>query len=206
MNTQIHTPYYFNISSTLAVHRVVILLVVARGDIVEPLLIVEIPADGLLDAFLKLKTWLPAKFALKFSGVDGITSIMTEAVGDVGDEVEIFAFLASKESVNGIDDRLDYVGVLPLVEAADVVGFSNLAIVEDGVDGACVIYYIQPVTYVLTLAIDRQWLAMTDVVDEKWNQLLGELIRTIVVRAVGHDGRHAVGIVESTDEMVGTGL
>ena len=47
-----------------------------------------------------------------------------------------------------------------------------------------------------------QWLAMTDVVDEQRNQLLWELIWTVVVRAVGHDGRHTICIVESTDEVV----
>ena len=43
---------------------------------------------------------------------------------------------------------------------------------------------------------------MTDVVDKEWNQFLRELIRTIVIRAVGHDGRHTVCIVESTNEVV----
>ena len=63
------------------------------------------------------------------------------------------------------------------------------------------IYYIQPVAHVLTLTIYWQWLAMTDVVDEQRNQLLWELIWSVVVRADGHDGRHTVCIVESTDEI-----
>ena len=41
-----------------------------------------------------------------------------------------------------------------------------------------------------------------DVVDKQRNQLLWELVWTVVVRAVGHDGRHTVCIVESTDEVV----
>ena len=40
---------------SVLIHVVVVLLVVARGDIVEPFLVVEIPADGLLNAFLELK-------------------------------------------------------------------------------------------------------------------------------------------------------
>ena len=60
---------------------------------------------------------------------------MAEAVGNVCDEVEIFAFFATKEAVNGIDDNLDDIYVLPLVEATDVVGFSYLTIMEDEVDG-----------------------------------------------------------------------
>ena len=54
----------------------------------------------------------------------------------------------------------------------------------------------------ISVPIYRQWLAMTDVVDEQRNQLLRELVWTVVVRAVGHDGRHTVCIVESTDEVV----
>lgn len=106
---------------------------------------------------------------------------MTEAVGDVGDEVEVGTFWTAEESVNGLDDGLDDIDVLPLVEASDVVGLCDSAVVEDGVDGACVIYYIEPVAYVLALTIDRERFTMADVVDKEWNELLGELIRSVVV-------------------------
>ena len=143
---------------------------------------------------------------MELARVYGVTGIMTEAVGNVGDEVEVFAFFASEKTVNGIDDDLDDVDVLPLVEAANVVGFGYLAIMEDSIDSTCMIHYIEPVAYVLTLAINREWFAMADVVDEERYELFWELVRAIVVRAVGHDGRHAIGIVESTYEVVATSL
>ena len=127
---------------------------------------------------------------------------MAETVGDVSDEVEIFSFFATKETVNGIDDDLDDVDVLPLVEATNVVGFGYLAIVKDEVDGTGMVFYKEPVAYILAFAVDRQWLAMADVVDEERYQLLGELIRAVIIRAVGHDSRHAIGIVEGTHEVV----
>ena len=77
---------------------------------------------------------------------------------------------------------------------------------EDKVDGTGVVYHVQPVTHVLTLAVYRQRLAVTDVVDEQRNQFFWELVRSVVVRTVGHDGGHAVGIVEDTDKMVTAGL
>lgn len=80
---------------------------------------------------------------------------MAEAVGDVGDEVEVFTFLTTKEAVNGIDDYLDDVDILPLVKATDVVGFCYFALMEDEVDGTGVIFYKQPIAYILTLAINR---------------------------------------------------
>ena len=74
---------------------------------------------------------------------------------------------------------------------------------EDEVDSACVIHYVEPIAYVFTLAIDRQRFAVTDIIDKERNQFLGELIGAIVVRAVGDDSRHAVGVMESAYEVVG---
>ena len=47
---------------------------------------------------------------------------------------------------------------------------------------------------------------MADVVDEERDELLGELIGAVVVGAVGHDGGHAVGVVERTHKVVAAGL
>ena len=77
---------------------------------------------------------------------------------------------------------------------------------EDKVDSSCMVFYEEPISHVLTLAVYWQWLAMANVVDKQRYQLLRELVRTIVVRAVGNDGRHAIGIVESTHEVVATSL
>ena len=131
---------------------------------------------------------------------------MTLAVGHVGDEVHVLAFFSAEQAIHGLDYHLDDVDVLPLIETTDVVGLGDLAMVEYHVDGTSVILHIQPVAHVLTLAVHWQWLAMADVVDEERNQLLWELIWTIVVGAVGHDGRHSVSVVESTHEVVGTSL
>ena len=191
---------------TSFVHIFIIPFVFSRGDVVQPLLVVEIPSNSLLNAFFKLEAWFPAEFALELGGVDGITGIVTEAVGDVGDEVEIFAFLTAKESVNGVDDNLDDVDVLPFVESSDVVGFSNGALVEDEVDGTGMVFHIKPVAYVLAFAIYRQRFAMADVIDEERNELLRELVWAVVVGAVGHDGGHAVGVVECAHEVVAAGF
>ena len=114
--------------------------------------------------------------------------------------------MVTEQAVHGLDNHLDDVDVLPLVETTDIVSLGYLTIVENHVDGSRMVFYIQPVPHVLTLAIHRQWLAMADIIDEERNQLLWELVRTIVVGAIRYDGRYAVGIVESTNEMVGACL
>ena len=169
---------------------------------IHPFLVIEIPFYGLLDTLLKLERWLPTEFLLQLSRVDGITHIVTLSIGYVSYQIQVSTLRATEQTVNSLDYHLDDIDVLPLVETADVVSLGNLTLVENHIDGTGMIHYIQPVAHILTLTIYRQWLAMTDIVDEQWNQLLWELVWTVVVRAVGYDGRHTVCIVESTNEVV----
>ena len=131
---------------------------------------------------------------------------MAQAVGHVSDEVHVLAFRAPQELIDGLDDDLDDVDVLPFVEPADIVRLGNLPVMENHVDSAGVVFHEEPVAHVLALAVNRQRLLVADVVDEERDELLGELVRTVVVGAVRHDGRHAVGIVERANEMVGARL
>ena len=47
---------------------------------------------------------------------------------------------------------------------------------------------------------------MTDVVDKERDQFLRELVRSVIIGAVGNHHREAVGVVEGADEMVRAGL
>ena len=127
---------------------------------------------------------------------------MSKSVGYICDEIHVLTFLASEQTIDGIYHHLDDVDVLPLVESTDIVSLCNLTLMEDDVDGAGVIHSIQPVAHVLALAIYRQRFAVADIVDEQRDELLGELIRTVVVRTVGYDSRHSVCVVEGTHEVV----
>ena len=127
---------------------------------------------------------------------------MSSTVSDIGDEVEVSAFRTTEHTVDGLDDGLDDVYILPLVESTDVVCLGDDTFMIYNIDRARVVLYEQPVAYVLTLAVHRKGFAMTNIIDEQRNKFLRELIRTIVVRAVRHDGRHAVGIMEGTYEMI----
>ncbi len=124
----------------------------------------------------------------------------------MGDQVHVLAFVAAEQPVNGLDDDLDDVDILPFVKPADVVCLGNLPVMENHVDGAGVVFYKEPVANVLALAVNRERFLVADVVDEERNQLFGELVRTVVVAAVRHDGRHAVGVVEGANKVVGACL
>ena len=151
---------------SVLIHVIVVLLVVARGDIVHPFLVVEIPTYGSFNAFLKLQAGLPSEFTLQLPAINGVAHIMAGSVGDVGDEVLIFALLTAEQTVDGLDDDMDDIDILPFVEAADVIGVGNLTLMEDEVNGACVVFDVEPVAYILALTIDGERLAVPDIVDE----------------------------------------
>ena len=131
---------------------------------------------------------------------------MAEAVGDEGDELLRLTLGIAEKAVHCLDDDLYEVDVLPLVEAADVVCVGDLSLMEDEVDGTCVVFHKQPVADVLALSVYGQRLAVADVVDEEGDQLLGELVGTVVVGAVGDDRRHSVCVVVCAHEVVAAGL
>ena len=127
---------------------------------------------------------------------------MAEAVCDVGDQAEAVTFWIAEKSIYSGYYDLDQVDVAPFVESADIVGLGYLSLMEDKIYCARMVFYLQPVAHILTLAIHRKRLALTDVVDEQRDELFRELIRTVVVGAVCHDGRHAVGVVICSHKVV----
>ena len=188
------------------VHRVIILLIVTAGHVIHPFLVVQIPAHRLFYALFKLQARFPAQFFLQLRRVDGITHVVAQTVGHVGNQIHVFTLLAAQQTVHRVNHHLDDVNVLPLIETAYVIRLRRLAVMENHVDGPRMILHIQPVAHVFPLAIHRQRLAVTNVVDEQRNQLLRELIRPVVVRTVRHDGRHAVRVVKRPHKVVAARL
>ena len=105
-------------------------------------MVIEIPADGFFDTFFELEGRFPAQFLLELRGVDRVAQVVPGAVSDIGNQFFARAFRPSQESVDGFDDDLYQIDVLPLVEASDVVRFGDFPLVENQVDGPCVVFHV----------------------------------------------------------------
>lgn len=127
---------------------------------------------------------------------------MSQTVSHVSYQIQRIPFRVTQQSVNGLYQHLYDVDVLPFVETAYVVCIRNLSFMENYVYRTRMIHHIQPVAHVLTLAIHRQRLAVTNIIDKQRNQLLRKLVRPIVVRAVSHYSRHPISIMISTHKMI----
>ena len=73
--------------------------------------------------------------------------------------------------------------------AADIVGFPHCPFGHDLIQRTGMIFDIQPVTYLRAVAVYRQRLAIQRVQNGQRDQLLRDVVRAVVVRAVGDEGR-----------------
>ena len=80
----------------MAVHVLIVFLIIAAGDAIHPVLMLEIPFDGLLDPFCEAGLRIPAHLGLDLVRCDGIAAVMTLPVFHIGDQIlTTSAFLGS---------------------------------------------------------------------------------------------------------------
>ena len=73
------------------------------------------------------------------------------------------------------------VDVLHLVVATHVVDLTVATLAHHEVDGLAVVLHVEPVAYVLALAVDGETLAFQNVVDHQRDELFGEVVGAVVV-------------------------
>src|SRR5262245_55188480 len=112
----------------------------------QPRLIARVPGDRFFDAGFEGVSRLPSQFSLNLRGVDGITAIVPRAILDVLDELVAFAQRGQHETSDF------HVGLF--VVAADVVDLSRYTAVKHDIDRPAVIFHMQPVANVETIAVD----------------------------------------------------
>ena len=101
---------------------------------------------------------------------------------------------------------MDYFDVLFFVVAADVVGLARFAFGNDFVEGSCVVFYIEPVTDLITFSVHWERLALQGVEDHQRDQLFREVARAVVVAAVGDQRGQAIGAAPGSHQVVGAGF
>ena len=104
--------------------------------------------------------------------------------------------------VNGFDNHLDNIYVLPLVETANIISLCDFAFMENQVNGTSMVFNIQPIANILTLAINRQRFTVKDIVDKERNELFRKLVRTVIIGTVRYNCRHSICIMKRTNKMI----
>ena len=98
------------------------------------------------------------------------------------------------------------VHVADLVAAADVVDLAAGAALDEQIDRPAVVHHVQPVAHVEAIAVQRQGPLVDGVGDKQRDDLLGELVRPVVVRGARDDDRDVVGRKVAVRQPIGGGL
>ena len=172
----------------------IILFVLARDYRLPPGAVIEIPAYRFHDTVRELRFGQPAEFRMYLRRVDRVAHVVPLAVGYKRDEALGLAQLFADEFYD--------VYVPHLVMPADVVYLALSAFSKYEVYRAAVILDVQPVAHVLALAVDGQRLIRQRVQDHKRDELLGEMVRTVIVRAAAYrDGKPVSAMVREHKEI-----
>ncbi len=97
---------------------------------------------------------------------------------------------------------MHHVQVLLLVMTADVVGFAWYTLRHHGIERAGMILNVEPVADLIAFAINRQRFAIKGVKDHQRDQLLGEVIRAVVIGAVGDQRRQTIGTTPCAHQVI----
>lgn len=164
-----------------------------------PLAVVRVPVDGGLQAGLEVRVrGRPAQFGPQFRGIDRVTAVMARTVLHPVERVLVLSHHLQDHSKHG--------DVVPLAVRADQVGLADPALGQDRPHAAGMVLGVDPVAYVLALAVQLRPLALEDVRDLAGDELLHMLVRAVVVRAVGNRGPQAVRTGPRAHQHVGRGL
>src|SRR5690348_15223813 len=159
----------------------VILLVFAAFGLMNPIHVAAIPLDRVFEAVIEIGDGRPAEFAADPGVVESVAAIVARAILNEFDQA--FGLVQQfQQTANDADIRDGAAG-------ADVVNFAELPFLQDGIDGAAMVFNENPVALVEAVAIDGKFLAFEGVGDHQRNQFFRELIGPVIIRRARDDGR-----------------
>src|SRR5437763_5962273 len=142
-----------------------------------PVAMLGVPSNGLAEPALEVDRGFPAELAPELRGIEQVPAIVPGPVRDDRLQARRLAGQLEHAVCNLLDALLD--------ARPDVVGLTHGAGLEDELDRAAVVKGVEPFTAVLGRGIQRERQIVERVGDEERNHLLRELVRPVVVGAVG---------------------
>src|SRR5665213_3649025 len=78
--------------------------------------------------------------------------------------------------------------IAPLISSPNVVRLPNAAALEDGFEGSAMIHDVQPIPYLLAIAVYWESFTLKSIRNHQRNQFFWKLKRSIIVRTIRNDG------------------
>src|SRR4029079_17517248 len=162
----------------------------------------EIPAHRLGKPGLEALYGAPAELALDLRGIDRVAAIMTRPVGDEGNQLLPGALARRRIVVEQPAYLAHDIDIPALLAAADIVSLAGDTSLDDQGQRASVILDIEPIAHILAIAVDWQRLSGETPDDHVRDELLGEVIGPVIVRAIGEQRRQPVSLAPGAHQMI----
>ena len=148
----------------------------------------EEPCYCLPDTVLEHGLRFPANLRLDLIRSNGITSVVTLSVLNIGNQIladKRFSRVSFRQHVlKCLNNYINNLNIPLFVVTANVVGLKESALLLNHINSLGMILNVEPVSDIESVTVDRKLLALKSIVDNKRNQLLRELIRSVVIAAV----------------------
>ena len=99
-------------------------------------------------------------------------------------------------------DDLDNIDIPHFIVAAHIIDFTHTAFMNDQVNRSAVVLYIEPVADIFSLPIDRKRLIVQRIGNHQGNQLLREVIWSVVIGAPADRHREPVSSVIGENQKI----
>ena len=97
---------------------------------------------------------------------------------------------------------MNNIDVRAFIIATDVVHLTNSSLLKAQFDRPAVIFNIEPISNLHPVAVDRKRLAMKNLHDHQWDELLWELERSVIVRTIGGGDFEPEGVVIRANQVI----
>src|SRR6185437_9959318 len=173
-----------------------------RARRLPPLSIFEIPADRLRNAICERFLRSPSKLAMRLRSIDGVALVVSGPVRDKPDE-RAPRHRSRHCPVDGVADLPDNIDIALLAIAAKIVLLAGPAARQQRDKPFGMILNMQPIPDVGAGSVNRQRLALDGIEYGQRDELFRKLAWSIIVRAVRHDNRQAIGLEPCQREVIG---
>ena len=99
-------------------------------SIIKQYLFVCISDKRTFKTFSKFNGGLPPQFIFNLGGINGITQVVTGAVLYVSNQFGRFSFGPAQFAIHNFTKLVNEFNILPLIISANVIGFSQSALIE----------------------------------------------------------------------------
>lgn len=176
----------------------IILPIFSAHDPGPPRFMGQIPVDCRDDTVSKPCLRRPSELFLYFTRIDRIAEIMPFSIRYIGDQMLWFAKCFADQSNN--------VYVPHFIVATDIVNLSGFPMAKDQINCAAMVFDIKPVPNIQTGAVDRHRFAGNCLDNHQWNQLLRELMWSVIVGATADRNWKAVSAMPCECKQIGAGF